>query len=129
MVRSSPNPRIRRILALGRDVSQLSSGANLLTQAGYTTDLVVKVDQAVRRVGVGRYHLAIISTTFEYDEQVAIRARLKQVKPSLPVLLLKPEHDSPETFLESVAACLGKAKSTDIPAHLSERTPEELAES
>jgi hypothetical protein len=129
MVRSSPNPRIRRILALGRDVSQLSSGANLLTQAGYTADLVVKVDQAVRRVGVGRYHLAIISTTFAYDEQIAIRARLKQVKPSLPVLLLGREHDSPETFLESVANCLGRAKSPDVAVHLSEPTPEERAES
>src|SRR6516164_6321374 len=48
MVRISPNSRIRRVLAVGRDVSQLSSGANLLTQAGYTTDLVVTVDQALR---------------------------------------------------------------------------------
>ena len=88
MARSSPNPRIRRILAVGRDVSRLSSGANLLTQAGYTTDLVITVDRAIRRATVGRYHLAIVSATFTSDEQHAICAHLKQVKPGLPVLLL-----------------------------------------
>jgi PleD family two-component response regulator len=109
MARFSPNPTIRKILAVGQDVSQLSSGANLLTQAGYTTDLVVTVDRAMRRATVGRYHLAIVNATFSYDEQLAIRARLKQIKPSLPVLLLGPEHDAPATFLDSVAACLGQS--------------------
>jgi hypothetical protein len=37
-------------------VSQLSSGANLLTQAGYTTDLVITVDRALQRATFGRYH-------------------------------------------------------------------------
>lgn len=129
MVRTSPNPRIRRILALGRDVSQLSSGANLLTQAGYSTDLVVTVEQAVRRAGIGRYHLAIISYSFAHDEQLAIRTRLKQIKPSLPVLLLGPEHDNPETFLESVAAWLGKPKSPEIALHFNPEWSDEFAES
>lgn len=129
MVRSSPNSRIRRILAVGRDVSQLSSGANLLTHAGYTTDLVVTLDRAVRRATVGRYHLAIVSATFTYDEQLAIRARLRQLKPSLPVLLLGPEHDRPEVFLEAVAGCLVGPKTPEIEPHLGERGREELAES
>lgn len=129
MARSSPNPRIRRILAVGRDVSQLSSGANLLTQAGYTTDLVVTVDRALRRATVGRYHLAIVSTTFNSDEQLVIRDHLKQVKPGLPVLLLGPEHDSPGAFLESVSICLGRPRTPDIAAHLSDDMPDELADS
>jgi len=125
MVRLSPNSRIRRILVVGRDVSQLSSGANLLTQAGYTTDLVVTVDRALRRASVGRYHLAIISTTFTCEEQLAIRTRLKQVQPSLAVLLLCPEHDSPGVFLDSVSACLGYP-TPHITAHLGERGIDEL---
>ena len=123
MARSSPNPKIRRILAVGRDASQLSSGANLLTQAGYITDLVVTVDRAMRRATVGRYHLAIVSTTFTHNERLAIRAHLKQVKPGLPVLLLGPEHDSPRAFLESVSICLGRPKTPDITAHLSDDMP------
>jgi DNA-binding NtrC family response regulator len=128
MVRLSPNSRIRRILVVGSDVSQLSSGANLLTQAGYTTDVVVTIDRAMRRANAGRYHLAIISKTFAYEEQLAILAHLRTVKPSLPVLLLGPEHDSPSAFLDSVSACLGRPKTPDIAAHLSERAPDELAE-
>jgi PleD family two-component response regulator len=85
------------------NVSQLSSGANLLTQAGYSTDRVMNVDQAVRSVAPGRYHLAIVSATFTYDEQLALRARLKQVRPNRPVLLLGARHDSPDAFLAEVA--------------------------
>ena len=129
MVRSSPNSRIRRILAVGRDVSQLSSRANLLTQAGYTTDQVVTVEQAMRRASVARYHLAVVSATFAYDEQIAIRSDLRRIKPSLPILLLGPEHDTPEAFLETVAACLELLKTPNIETHLSDRVPDELAES
>jgi hypothetical protein len=75
----------------------------------------------MRRATVGRYHLAIVSTTFTSDEQLAIHAHLKQVKPGLPVLLLGPEHDSPGAFLESVSTCLGRLKTPDIAAHLSDR--------
>ena len=98
-----------RILVLGRDISLLSSAANVLTQAGYAADLVLKVDQAVRRVLVERYHLAIVCSTFSRDEQIAIRARLKQVRQNLPVLLLTPKHHSPDALLASVADRLKKA--------------------
>jgi DNA-binding NtrC family response regulator len=128
MVRISPNSRIRRVLAVGRDVSQLSSGANLLTQAGYTTDLVVTVDQALRRATVGRYHLVIVSSTFTYDEQIAIRSRLMQVKPSLPILLLGPEHDAPDAFLESVATHLSRQKPLEVDAQTLERRSDEVAD-
>jgi DNA-binding NtrC family response regulator len=108
MTSSSSNLQIYRVLVVGRDVSELSAGANLLTQAGYTTDLVVTLDQAVRRAIVGRYHLAVVSSTFTYDEQVVIRARLKQAKPSLPALLLGPEHAAPDALRAAVAHCLKK---------------------
>jgi DNA-binding NtrC family response regulator len=111
MSRPSPNSHSYRILAIGCDVSELSSGANLLTQAGYSTDLVIKVDQAVRQASTGRYHLAIVSSTFAYDEQIAIRGRLKQVRQNLPVLLLGAQHDSPDAFLAVVAECLQQSKS------------------
>ena len=129
MVRTSPNSRIRRILAVGRDVSQLSSRANLLTHAGYTTDLVVTIDQAVQRASVGRYHLAIVSPTFSDDEQLAIRARLEQAKPSLPVLLVGPSHDSPEAFLVAVAACLSRNKLPKIDIPRGETRANEFADS
>ena len=83
----------------------------------------------MRRATVGRYHLAIVSATFTSDEQHAICAHLKQVKPGLPVLLLGPEHDSPRAFLESVSTCLGRPKTPDIAAHLSDDMPDELADS
>lgn len=110
MVRHSHNPQLFRVLAVGGDVSRLSSGANVLTQAGYTADFVLKTDQAVRRVLVQHYHLAIVSSTFTYDEQLSIRARLKGVRQNLPVLLLGPEHDSPDGFLSAVAECLKQRK-------------------
>jgi DNA-binding NtrC family response regulator len=110
MVRRSHNPQLYRILAVGRDVSSLSSGANILTQAGYTVDIFLMIDQVLRRVLVKRYHLAIVSTTFTRDEQIAIRARLKQVRQDLPVLLLGPGHDSPETLLTAAKDCLKQKK-------------------
>ncbi len=110
MARHSHDPQSCRILVLGRDISRLSSGANVLTQAGYAADLVLKVDQAVRRVLVERYQLAIVCFTFSRDEQIAVRARLKQVRQDLPVLLLTPKHDSPDALLTSVADRLKKAK-------------------
>lgn len=106
MVRRSPKPLRYRILAVSSDVSQLSSGANILTQAGYTADLVLTIDQAVGRVLVRQYHLVIVSSRFSRDEQIAISARLKQVRHNLPVLLLGPEHDSPDFFLTVVAHAL-----------------------
>lgn len=129
MVRSSPNSRIRKVLAVSRDVSRLSSRANLLTQAGYTADLVVTADQAVRRAAVGHYHLAIVSSTFTYDEQLAIRANLQRVRPSLLVLLLKAEHDAPEAFLAAVASYLVRKKPPEIDPHLRLGRSDELADS
>ena len=82
----------------------------------------------MRRATVGRYHLAIVSTTFSSDERLAIRAHLKEVKPGLPVLPLGPEHDSPAAFLESVSTCPGRPKTPDIAAHLSDRLPHEAAD-
>ncbi len=111
MTSPSPISRSYRILAIGCDVSQLSSGANLLTQAGYSADVVIKLDQAVRRASTGRYHLAIISATFPYDEQIAIRGRLKQARPNLRVLLLGAQLDTPDAFLAVVADSLQQKKS------------------
>ena len=114
MHRSSSNPQLYRILVVGRDISELSAGANLLTQAGYTTDLVVTVEQAVRRAVGGRYHLSVISATFTYDEQIAIRARLRQVKPTLPTLLAGPQHAAPSALLDAVANSLKKKSSFEF---------------
>jgi DNA-binding NtrC family response regulator len=110
MVRRIPIPQSFRILAVGRDISLLSSRANLLTQAGYTTDLVHGVDQAVRRERIRHHHLAVVSDSFNSEEQNAIRSQLKQVRHRLPVLLLTSEHDSPHTFLAAVASCLRPKK-------------------
>jgi DNA-binding response OmpR family regulator len=106
MVRGSHNPQLYRILAVGSDVSRLSSRANVLTQAGYTVDLVLDCEHAARRVRAGEYHLAVISSTFSPDEQVAIRTRLSKVRESLPILLLGPEHDSPDVLLTDLARSL-----------------------
>jgi DNA-binding NtrC family response regulator len=102
----SSDSRRQRILAIGRDISLLSSGGNLLTLAGYTAHLVHDVDRAIRTVHHGRYHLAIVGSTFTYDEQITIRARLKRVRPALPVLLLSAQHQTPDAFLADVASCL-----------------------
>ena len=110
MARRSPNPPHYRILAVGKDISLLSSGANVLTQAGYIADIVLTVEQAVRRALVRQYDLAIVSSTFTRDDQLAVRARLKQVRPSIPVLLLGSEHDTPDAFLAAVADCLRQKK-------------------
>src|ERR1017187_6104892 len=110
MARRSQNPPHYRILAVGKDISQLSSGANVLTQAGYTADIVLTLEQAVRRALVRQYDLAIVSSTFHHHDQLAVRARLKQVRPSIPVLLLGTEHDSPDAFLTAVAERLRQKK-------------------
>jgi DNA-binding response OmpR family regulator len=110
MVRRPHNPQSYRILVVGKDVSLLSSRANVLTQAGYSADPVPETDHAVRRAKVHRYHLAIVSSSFTVDEQLAIRARLKAVRPNLPVLFLTPEHDMPDTFLTAVAHSLKEKK-------------------
>ena len=103
MPRRPPNPPHYRILAVGKDISLLSSGANVLTQAGYIADIVLTVEQAVRRALVRQYDLAIVSSTFTRDDQLAVRARLKQVCPCIPALLLGTEPDSPDAFLTAVA--------------------------
>ena len=111
---SSANLRSIRVLAIGPDISRLSSGANVLTLAGYNTDFVLNSDEAARRASVPRYSLAIVSSSFTHDEQLALLARLRQVRPSLPVLLLGPEHDSPASFLAAVADCLSAAQKPPI---------------
>ena len=92
-----------RVLAIGNDVSRLSSGANVLTQAGYSTDFVLKIGDLPGRLLKTNYDLAIVSASFTHDEQLAIRARIRQVRPRMPVLLLAPEHNSPGPFLDAVA--------------------------
>src|SRR5271169_6530504 len=114
MVRRSHSPQPCRMLLVGHDISLLSSRANILTQAGYVTDLVLKVDQGVRRVLVSRYQLAIVSPTFTRDEQIAIRARLKQASRSLSVLLLTQKHDSPDALLTAVADRLKQEKTFEF---------------
>jgi DNA-binding NtrC family response regulator len=110
MIRRSHNPRPHRVLVVGSDVSQLSSRANVLIQAGYSADPVLEIDHAIRRATAQRYHLAIVSSSFAVDEQLAIRARLMAVRPNLPVLLLAPEHDLPDAFLSAVADALKQKK-------------------
>lgn len=106
MARRFHSSHLYRILAVGTDVSRLSSRANLLTQAGYDADIFLTVDQAAWRVLVRQYDLAIVSATFTPDQQAAIRGRLKQVRPNLTILLLGAEHDSPDAFLAATAECL-----------------------
>ena len=101
-----PQSQSSRVLAIGKDVSQLSSGANVLTQAGYSADCVLKIDDLPTRLLKTRYDLAIVSSAFNYDEQLAVRARIRQVRPRMPVLLLGPEHSSPKPFLDAVARSL-----------------------
>jgi DNA-binding response OmpR family regulator len=110
MVRRSHNPQLYRVLLVGKDVSRLSSRANVLTQAGYRADPVLETEHAARRARVQRYHLAIVSSSFTVDEQLAIRARLQAVRPNLPVLFLTPEHDKPDAFLAAVADSLKQKK-------------------
>ncbi len=110
MVRRHNNPQSYRILLVGKDVSRLSTRANVLTQAGYSADPVLETEHAVRRARIQRYHLAIVSSSFPADEQLAIRVRLKAVRPNLPVLLLASEHDQPEAFLSAVADSLKQKK-------------------
>ena len=110
MIRLPHKPQSHRILIVGSDVSRLSARANVLAQAGYTADPVMEIDHAVRRARVQRYHLAVLSSSFTVDEQLAIRARLKAVRPDLPVLLLAPEHDKPDAFLTAVADSLKQKK-------------------
>jgi DNA-binding response OmpR family regulator len=98
------------MLVVGRDVSRLSSRANVLTQAGYTVDIFLTIDQAVRRILAKRYHLAVVSPTFPIDEQTAVRVSLKQVQRELAVLLLRPDLDSTDVFLAAVAASLRRKK-------------------
>jgi len=114
MVSRFHNPQLYRILAIGRDVSLLSSGANVLIQAGYRADLFLEVDQAVRRVRIEKYHLVVVSSTFTPDEQIAIRARLRQVRENLSILLLSSKHDSPDAFLAAVAECLQQKKALPV---------------
>ena len=105
-----------RVLAIGADVSRLSAGANLLTQAGYSADSVLKIDDAVRRTLKSRYHLAIVCSTFTYDEQISIRSRLRQLRPHIPVLLLTAEHKSPVAFLAAVADQLRPSSNLELVA-------------
>ena len=121
MVSRLHNPQLYRILAVGRDVSLLSSGANVLIQAGYRADLLLEVDRAVRRVMVEKYHLVIVSSTFTPDEQIAIRARLRQVRENLSILLLSSKHDSPDAFLAAVAECLQQKKAFQFGTRLDGR--------
>lgn len=109
-IQSRRAARPQRVLCIERDVSLLSSRANLLTQAGYVVDFVLKPEVAVRRISIRRYHLVIMSAAFPHDEQLAIRARLRQVRPGQPVLLLKPQHETPVEFLATVAEALHSAE-------------------
>ncbi len=106
MVRRTHKPRLYRILAVGDDISRLSSRANVLTQAGYNTDLALSVDHAVRRTQIRPYELVIVSHSFGFEKQILIRARLRRIRHDLPVLLLTPEHELPDVFLSAVADCL-----------------------
>lgn len=124
MPRTSHNSPVVRILAVGRDISLLSSGANLLTLAGYSTDFVLTPDDAARRVSIPRYDLAIVSTTFTYDEQIAIRNRIRQLRPQLPVLVLSDQHDSPAALFAAVSQIVRKTQSRPLPADPAKPLPD-----
>ena len=118
MIRRSRSPQRYRILAVGNDVSHLSSCANLLTLAGYRADIFLRVDDAVRRVLIRQYDLAIVGFAFARDDQFAVKATLRQVRENLPILLLSSEHDSPDAFLAAVADCLKQKKRFQFPTGL-----------
>ncbi len=99
-----------RILNVGNDLSVLSSRANLLTQAGYSADLEVDEERAMRRLRARPYHMVVVSNRIGQEEQLRIRAKCKQVKPEVPVLLLDETEDEAEQFLASVASRLRRSK-------------------
>ena len=102
-----------RILLIGADVSRLSAAANLLTQAGYDADFVCNSDDAIRRVAVPRYHLALVTDSLTPDEQLAMRHRLRQGRPQLPVLLQTTEYREPAALIAAIAASL-RSKSAAV---------------
>jgi len=83
-----------------------SSPVNLLTRAGYTSNVVLEIDHAIRRVTVRRYHLVIAGHSFSAGDQIAVRSRLKHVRYDLRVRLLASEQENPEVPLTTVAQCL-----------------------
>ncbi len=103
-----PSSRTIRILTLSRDVSLLSSRANLLTQAGYSADCELDQERALRRIRTRGYDLIIVSDSFSPDEQVALRAKVRQLEPDTAVLLLGEEAKDAGQLLELVEASLEK---------------------
>lgn len=106
MASGKHNPQLFRVLAIGEDVSLLSSRANLLAQAGYTADLIPDAAIALRRVADRNYHLAILSHTMGAEEEFSLRRKLKQLRPKLPVLVAGPDNGAPDDFLAEVARSL-----------------------
>lgn len=102
----SRDSQTTRVLTIGNDVSQLSSRANLLIHAGYSVDLEVNLERALRRMRIHPYHLVILSGKLSHNEQIGIRAQLRQVRSDQRVLLLSDREDDADGLLESVASSL-----------------------
>ena len=105
-----PTTRSTRILLVSNDVSLTSSRANLLTLAGYSADLELDQQRAVRRIRTCYYHLVIVSETFAPEEQLMLRSKLKQTRTELPVLLLSEHERDGVEFLSAVESFLGRIR-------------------
>jgi uncharacterized iron-regulated protein len=92
--------------------------------AGYSADLEIDHERAARRLRTTHYHLIIVSNTFTRDEQLSIRAKLRQVKPEVSVLLLTEREIDADQFLRSVESHLRPKHGTiitDVSAHSARR--------
>lgn len=112
-----PVLRTIRILILSRDVSLLSSRVNLLTQEGYSADWEVDPERALRRIRTRHYHLVVLSNSFSEEEQLNLRAKVKQTRLEQAVLLLGTDENEGEQFLRSVELSIRQNKGK-LSAHL-----------
>lgn len=97
-----------KVLILGHDVSFLSMLANLLTLAGYSVDVLLDADLAIRKACEKNYDLAVVGYSFSDEEQRAFRTELGKYRRALPVLVVAQRQQDPERLLVDVGVAIKK---------------------
>jgi DNA-binding response OmpR family regulator len=103
----------RSILAISRDKALLNTRTFILQQAGYHVSAAHTDDEAVRFVEASNaYSLVLLCHSVPEKSRLFLVDRLKELQPSLPILMLYNGYDPTEAKVD------GKLHSLDSPTAL-----------
>jgi hypothetical protein len=95
------------LISLGQDSRLLRIHSDSLTRTGFAVLSVGDLDGALSVLAVTRVDGAIICHSFSDGEKLAFHEALRRADPGMPILILEPSDDAPNTIAQHAHRLFG----------------------